>query len=87
MSKFNSELIEYAKASGAFEYAVKRYLANKSDANLRAEVDSTFNYLENVAFKIIVDIYEQSPNDAEAMSVYEIASNDMSLMRLIFNNL
>ena len=87
MGKFDNELIEYAKVSGAFEFAVKRYLANKADLNLRQEVNSTFNQLEKIAFPIIEGIHNQNPTDADASSVYEIAYADLRLMQFIFTNL
>lgn len=87
MSKFLDELKDYAKTSGAFEYAAKRYSANKQDQLLRDEVNATINYLNNVAFPKIKKLYKDNPNDKDATSVYEIACKDRMIMLTIFNNL
>ena len=87
MSKYLEELKEYAKASGAFEYAAKRYSANKQNQLLKDEVNATINYLDNVAFPKIEKLYKANPNDMDAISVYEIACKDRMLMLSIFNNL
>lgn len=87
MSKYLDELKDYAKASGAFEYAANRYLANKQTQSLREEVNATINYLNNVAFPKIEKLYNENPNDKDAISVYEIACKDRMLMLNIFNNL
>lgn len=87
MSKYLDELKDYSKASGAFEYAAKRYSANKQDQSLRDEVNATINFLDNVAFPIIEKLYHTNPDDKDAISVYEIASKDRMLMLSIFNNL
>ena len=61
-NKYDNELIKYAKTSGAFEYAAKRYLVDNANSALRQEVDSMFNPLEDTAFPIIEDIKKQTPN-------------------------
>lgn len=87
MGKFYKEITEYAKASGAFEYAAKRYSANKQNQLLKDEVNATINYLDNVAFPKIEKLYKANPDDKDAISVYEIACKDRMLMLSIFNNL
>lgn len=87
MNKFIEELIRYSKYSGAFEYAAKRVLADKSNAKLRSEMQSAYNILENVGFKAIKDIHDNNPNDADVESIYNIASVDLAYMRIIFQNI
>ncbi len=81
MGKYDSELMKYGKASGAFEYAAKRYAANSANQQLKQEVASTFNHLENEAYKPIEDAYRKDPEDKDAASAYEIAARDLMLMR------
>ena len=81
MGKYDSELMKYGKASGAFEYAAKRYATNSANQQLKQEVASTFNHLENEAYKPIEDTYRNNPNDEDAASAYEIAARDLMLMR------
>jgi hypothetical protein len=59
MGKFDSELMEYGKASGAFEYAAKRFAANSANQQFKQEVVSTFNPLENEAYKSIEDAFKK----------------------------
>lgn len=81
MGKYDRELMNYGKASGAFEYAAKRYAANSANQQFKQEVASTFNHLENEAYKPIEDTYRKNPNDKDAASAYEIAARDLMLMR------
>ena len=87
MSKFIEELKDYAKASGAFEYAAKRYSDGNQSQVLRQEVNTTFNNLNNVAFPQIEKLYKNNPEDKDAISVYEIACRDIMQMQNLFNNL
>ena len=48
---------------------------------LKQEVASTFNHLENEAYKPIEDAYRKDPEDKDAASAYEIAARDLMLMR------
>lgn len=57
IGKYDSELMKYGKASGAFEYAVNRYATNSANQQFKQEVASIFNHLENEAYKTIVDAY------------------------------
>ncbi len=86
MNKFQNHLVHYSKLSGAFEYTAKRVLADKNNQMLRQEMQSAFNTLENVGFKIIEDIYKMNPNDSDAASIYDIAKIDLAYMRIIFHH-
>ena len=81
MGKYDSELIKFGKKSGTFEYAAKRYAANSANQQLKQEVASTFNHLENEAYKPIEDAYRKDPEDKDAASAYELAARDLMLMR------
>ena len=87
MSKFIKELKDYAKASGAFEYAAKRYSDSNQSQVLIQEVKATFNYLNNVAFPKIVELHNNNPEDKNAASVFEIAYKDLMKMQNLFNSL
>lgn len=54
---------------------------------LREEVNFTIDYLDNVAFPKIENLYKENPDDKDAISVYEMACRDGMLMLSIFNNL
>lgn len=81
MGKYDSELIKYGKASGAFEYAAKRYAENSTNQQLKQEVAVTFNYLQNVAYPPIEAAFKKDPADDDAARAYEIATRDLMLMR------
>ena len=87
MSKFIEELTDYAKASGAFEYAAKRYSDSNQSQVLMQEVKATFNYLNNVAFPKIEESHNNNPEDKNAASVFEIAYKDLMKMQNLFNSL
>lgn len=87
MSKFIEELTDYAKASGAFEYAAKRYSNDNQNQVLRQEVKTTFNYLKNVAFPKMEKLYKNNPEDKDAISAFEIAYRDLMQMQNLFNSL
>lgn len=87
MSKYTKELMQYAKASACFEYAVKSYSSNKQNQQLREEVESNYHYLMNVAFPIIEGIFRDNPNESDAISVYDIACKDKMQMQNLFNSL
>ena len=87
MSKFIEDIKDYAKASGAFEYAVKRYSDGNQSQVLRQEADATFNYLKNVAFPKIEKLHKDNPEDKDASSVFEIAYRDYMQMLNKYNNL
>ena len=76
MNKFIEELKDYAKASGAFEYAAKRYSDGNQSKVLRQEVNAAFNYLNNVAFPKIEKLHKDNLEDKDAASVFEIAYRD-----------
>ena len=59
MGKYDSELMKYGKASGAFEYAAKKYAANPACQQFKQEAVSTFNHLEKEAYKPIEDAYRK----------------------------
>lgn len=87
MSKFYKEIEEYGRASGAFEYAAKRYLQDKQNPVLRQEVNVTYHFLMEEAFPVIEKIYKDHPGNEAAISVYEITCMDRMQMQNKFNNL
>lgn len=87
MSKYTKELLQYAKASAFFEYAFNSYSRDKDNQQLREEVVSNYRYLLNTAFPKIETLYNNNPDDSNAIDVYERAYRDLMKMQILFNRL
>lgn len=87
MSKYTKELLQYAKASAIFEYAVNNYLRDKQNQQLREEVVANYRYLLDTAFPKIETLYKNNPDNLNAIDVYEIAYRDLMQMQILFNRL
>ena len=81
MEQINRDLMAYGKASGAFEYAAKRYMEDNSNQRLKQEVTLAFNYSEKEAYPPIEAAYNNAPQSKETVSAYEIATRDLMVMR------
>ncbi len=81
MRMVNRDLMAYGKASGAFEYAAKRYMEDNLNQRLKQEVTAAFNYLEREAYPPIEAAYNNAPESKETASAYEIATRDLMEMR------
>lgn len=87
MSKYTKELMQYLKASAIFEYAVNNYLRDKKNHQLLEEVNSSYEYLMEVAYPVIESLYKTNSDDPDAIVAYKKASKDQKQMQKLYNNL
>lgn len=80
-------LVNYAKQSGAFEWAAKQYHADRGNVAKQNAFLSTYSLLSSFYYPQIVNLYNSNPKDKDAISVYDIARVDFQLMTLIYNNI
>ena len=81
MGKYDSKLMKYGKASGAFEYAANRYAEDSTNQQFRQDAVAAYNFLEKVAYTPIEDAFKNNPDDGDAAEAYEIATRDLMSMR------
>lgn len=86
MSERDEILKNYAKASGAFLYAVNVYMANKTDKHFE-EVQTLINRLVNVELPNVIQYCNQHVHDKDIDSLLEITKTDCEAMEKIFSRL
>lgn len=86
MEERDDVLINYAKASGAFQYAANRFLRNR-DMKDFLEAQSCINNLINRELPKVEDYCNQHAGEEGIDSLLEIAKADYNAMHMIFKNL
>lgn len=86
MTERDNVLMKYAKASGAFEYAVNKFNKNKTEQNL-LEAQSRINNLINRELPAVTDYCKQHAGEDDIDSLLAIATTDCRTMQNIFKNL
>lgn len=86
MSERDEILTRYAKASGAFQYAVNVYMANRTQKHFE-EVQTLINRLVNVEFSNVERYCNLHIHDKDIDSLLNIAKTDCEAMKKIFARL
>ena len=86
MTERDSVLIKYAKASGAFEYAVHKFNKNKTEQNLQ-EAQSRINDLINRELPTVKNYCQQHAGEEGIDSLLNIADTDCKTMQNVFKSL
>ena len=86
MTERDSVLMKYAKASGAFEYAVHKFNKNKTEQNLQ-EAQCKINDLINRELPAVKEYCQQHLGEEGIDSLLFIADTDCKTMQNVFQHL